>query len=79
MTVQTDAAIQAQIDAQLSISTGGTQNSVRITDRVRATSAKESIYVVCNVARAGRGRWVDVNVSSSASAQATAILTAIGT
>lgn len=81
MTVQTDAAIQAQLDAQVVpvAGTGGTQNSVRIERRVRASSTVESIFVVPVVPRAGRARWVDVNVASSASVQATDILATIGT
>ena len=81
MTIQTDAAIQAQIDASTvpAAGTGGGQNSVRIMRRVRASSTVESIYVVAEVPRAGRARWVDVNVASSASAQATDILATVGT
>ena len=79
MTVQTDAAIQAQLDATTTPTATGSPNGVRIERRVRASSTVESIYVVCEVTRAGRGRWIDVNVGSSASAQATDILTTIGT
>jgi hypothetical protein len=68
----TDAEVQTQLDDDRF------GRGVRLTRTVRVSSAIDSRYVVPVVSRAGRARWVNTNVASSASAQAASILTQVG-
>lgn len=67
-----DAAVQAALDT----SDG---RGVRLVRSVRISSTVDHRYVVPVVSRAGRARWCSTNVASSATVQATSILSQVGT
>lgn len=67
----TPAEIQEQLDP------AGTGLVANIIQSINCTSAKADRYVVGLNDYAGRSRWVQTNIASSATAQATAILAAL--
>ena len=73
MAVTTVASIQSVLD------TTAQGTGTRIVRSVRVSSSKESRYVVPGILTAGRSRWVDTSVTSSASTIVTTITNAIGT